>query len=136
MDFFYVDPEDVHGTTLVIRRDEFKHLTHVMRKKIGDRIHVTDGNDQMYDVVILSTDHRAAECEILKVETRVNEPRLDVALGISLLKNPGRMDFLFEKATELGARTIIPMICTRTIPKHEKHSRLEKIALASMKQCA
>jgi 16S rRNA (uracil1498-N3)-methyltransferase len=40
-----------------------------------------------------------------------------------------------EKATELGVRTIIPLKCKHTIPQHENHSRLEKIALSAMKQC-
>jgi 16S rRNA (uracil1498-N3)-methyltransferase len=60
---------------------------------------------------------------------------VDVTIAVSLLKNPGRVDFLVEKVTEFGARGIVPLLCERTIPKHEKHERLEKIALAAMKQC-
>jgi 16S rRNA (uracil1498-N3)-methyltransferase len=58
-----------------------------------------------------------------------------VTLAVSLLRNPARFDVLVEKATELGVRTIIPMICARTVPRSEKHNRLEKIALSAMKQC-
>ena len=64
----------------------------------------------------------------------VNEPKIHVTLAVSLLKNPARIDFLVEKGTELGVRAIIPMVCERTIPSHEKHARLEKIALSAMKQ--
>lgn len=135
MDYFFVDPKDIHGQILIIRSDEYKHLARVLRKKTGDHIIVTDGNDNSYEVVIQSFDRTGAECEILDIKQRVNEPKIDVTLAISLLKNPARLDFLLEKATELGVRTIIPMVCERTIPKHEKHTRLEKIALAAMKQC-
>jgi 16S rRNA (uracil1498-N3)-methyltransferase len=45
------------------------------------------------------------------------------------------MDYLVEKTTEIGVRSIIPMICERTIPKREKHSRLEHIALSAIKVC-
>ena len=40
-----------------------------------------------------------------------------------------------EKATELGVTTIIPLVCERTIRKHEKHLRLQKLVTAAMKQC-
>lgn len=135
MDFFYVDPKDVHGVVLIIQGDEHKHLARVLRKKVGDHIMVTDGNDHLYEVTIRSFDHNAAECEILDAKQRVNEPKNDITLAVSLLKNPARLDFIVEKATELGVRAIIPMVSERTIPRHEKHTRLEKIALAAMKQC-
>ncbi|MGH2566751.1 MAG: RsmE family RNA methyltransferase [Bacteroidota bacterium] len=135
MEYFYAKPDDVHGNRLVIRDDECRHLVRVLRKKPGDRVAVTDGNDNLYDTVIRTIDHSVAECDIRDVKVRVNEPKVDVSLGVSLLKNPGRMDFLVEKATEFGVRTVIPLLCERTIPQHEKHARLEKIALAAMKQC-
>ena len=135
MDYFVTHREDVHGKTLILRDEEYRHLSRVLRKKIGDHIWVTDGDDNMFEAVVLSFDHSHAECGIVDTKLRVNEPKTDTTLAVSLLKNPARLDFLVEKATELGVRTIIPLVCERTIPKHEKHSRLEKIALAAMKQC-
>ncbi len=135
MDYFYADPKDIHGSSLVLRDEEVKHLARVLRKRPGDHIAVTDGKDHLYEAIIRSIDHSVAECEILDVNTHVNEPRVDVTVAVSLLKNPGRMDFLVEKIMEFGARTIIPLLCKRTIPRHEKHERLEKIAVAAMKQC-
>jgi len=134
MDYFFARREDVQGKTLILRDDEFKHLARVLRKKIGDHILVTDGDDNMFEAVIVSFDRSHAECDILATKLRVNEPKTDVTLAVSLLRNPARLDFLVEKATELGVRTIIPLSCERTIPRHEKHSRLEKIALAAVKQ--
>jgi 16S rRNA (uracil1498-N3)-methyltransferase len=134
MDHFYVDPKDIQGRTLVLRGDEQKHLVRVLRKKVGDRISATDGQDNSYTVVIRSLDPRLAECEILESMPRANEPTVEVTLAASLLRNPARFDFLVEKVTELGVRGIIPLLCERTVPKHEKHSRLKKIALAALKQ--
>ena len=53
MDYFYVNQEDISSHGLILRGDESKHLVRVMRKKIGDRIFVTDGNDTMYEAVIV-----------------------------------------------------------------------------------
>jgi 16S rRNA (uracil1498-N3)-methyltransferase len=134
MDHFYVDPKDIQGRTLVLRGDEQKHLVRVLRKKAGDRISATDGRDNSYNVVIRLLDRGFAECDILETFNRINEPDVDVTLAVSLLRNPARFDFLVEKVTELGVRGIVPLLCERTVPKHEKHSRLEKIALAALKQ--
>ncbi len=135
MDYFFVDKKDVHGMTLFLRDEESRHLSRVLRKRVGDHVFVTDGADTMYEAAIVRIDREEVECDIVDMKLRVNEPKTEVALAVSLLKNPSRVDFLVEKAVELGVRTVIPTLCERTIPEHEKHARLEKIALAAMKQC-
>ena len=135
MDYFFVDPKDVRGGVALIRGEEFKHLSRVLRKKEGESIVLVDGEDNAYEAVIRFMDRTHAECEIIDVKHRVHEPKVDVTLAVSLLRNPARFDFLVEKATELGVRSIVPLLCERTIPKSEKHARFEKIALAAMKQC-
>lgn len=135
MDYFFVDPKDVHGRVALVRGDEFKHLSRVLRKKEGEHVVLVDGEDHAFEAVIHSVDASHAECEILDVKHRVNEPKIDVTLAVSLLRNPARFDFLIEKVTELGVRTIVPLLCERTIPRSEKHARFEKIALSAMKQC-
>lgn len=135
MDYFYTKPEDIdtHGVTL--RGNESKHLIRVLRKKIGDRIFVTDGNDTMFEAVIAGIEKKSTRCDIVAMHRKYNESPMDSTLAVSLLKNPARFDFIVEKATELGIRSIIPLQCERTIPHQEKHERLEKVALAAMKQC-
>lgn len=134
MDYFYVEPEDIRDTVLLLRGDEYRHLSRVLRKKVGDHIFATDGRGSMYEAIIRAFDRTAAECSIVDKKQKLNEPKIEVTLAISLLRNPSRFDFVVEKATELGATSIIPLISERTIPQHEKHTRLEKIALAALKQ--
>ena len=135
MDYFFVDPDDVVENHLAIKGDEYRHLSRVLRKKAGDHVMVTDGRGRMYEAIIHSLSRTNAECAILHTFDRLNEPKINVTLAISPLKNPARLDFVVEKATELGVTTIIPLVCERTIPKHEKHLRLQKLAAAAMKQC-
>jgi 16S rRNA (uracil1498-N3)-methyltransferase len=61
--------------------------------------------------------------------------KIAVSLAVPPLKNPGRIDFLIEKATELGVCRIIPLLSERTISRRDKQERMNKIALAAMKQC-
>jgi 16S rRNA (uracil1498-N3)-methyltransferase len=135
MDYFYVKLEDVTSHSLTLRGDESKHLIRVLRKNIGDRIFVTDGNEMMYQAVTAEIGKTETRCTIAAMHRKYNEPSIDVTLAISLLKNPARFDYLVEKTTELGVHTILPISCERTISHNEKHERLEKIALSAMKQC-
>jgi 16S rRNA (uracil1498-N3)-methyltransferase len=135
MDCFYVEPEDINGNALVLRGGESKHLVRVLRKQVGEKIFVTEGNDRMYEAVITEIGEADTHCKIMAVHTKFNEPSLNITLAVSLLKNPARFDFLVEKTTELGVRQIIPLQCARTIPSHLKNERLEKIAIAALKQC-
>jgi 16S rRNA (uracil1498-N3)-methyltransferase len=135
MDCFLVEPDQIHGNLLVLRGDEYRHLSRVLRKRVGDHVFVTDGKGTMYEVIIRSFSRSEAECGIAEKYERWNEPRVEVTLAVSLLRNPSRFDMVIEKATELGATTIIPLLCERTIPKHEKHARLQKIAISALKQC-
>jgi len=135
MDYFYVNMEDVTSHGLTLRGDESKHLIRVLRKNVGDRIFVTDGNEMMYEAVIAEFGKTDTRCTIAAIHRKYNEPSIDVTLAVSLLKNPARFDYLVEKTTELGVRTILPISCERTISHNDKHERLEKIALSAMKQC-
>jgi 16S rRNA (uracil1498-N3)-methyltransferase len=135
MDYFYVEPKDVQGRIAFLRGDELKHLARVLRKKEGEQIVLLDGEDHTFEAVIRSIHASHAECEILDVKQRANEPKIDVTIAISLLRNPARFEFMVEKVTELGVRTIIPLVCGRTVPRSDKHARYEKIALSAMKQC-
>jgi 16S rRNA (uracil1498-N3)-methyltransferase len=135
MDYFYVKLEDVTSHGLTLRGDESKHLVRVLRKNIGDRIFATDGNEMMYEAVIVDIGKTETHCTIAAMHRKYNEPSVDVTLAVSLLKNPARFEYVVEKTTELGVRTILPISCEHTISRNEKHERLEKIALSAMKQC-
>jgi len=135
MDYFYVKLEDVTNHGLTLRDDESKHLIRVLRKNVGDRIFVTDGNEMMYEAVIVEIGKTDTRCTIAAMHRKYNEPSIDITLAVSLLKNPARFDYLVEKTTELGVRAILPLSCERTISHRGKHERLEKIALSAMKQC-
>jgi 16S rRNA (uracil1498-N3)-methyltransferase len=89
----------------------------------------------MYQAVIAEIGKTDTRCTIAAIHRKYNEPSIDATLAVSLLKNPARFDYLVEKTTELGVRTILPISCERTISHNEKHERLEKIALSAMKQC-
>lgn len=134
MEYFYIPPSNISAPRLTIDGEEFKHLTHVMRKQVGDEIRVVDGKGNVYDARIVGIVRRAAQCEIVDHRIMENEPLISVTLAAGVVKNGARFDFLVEKATELGVRTIVPLSTERTIPQHAKTDRWQKLAIAAMKQ--
>ena len=134
MEYFYVLPSSISPPFLTIEGEEFRHLTHVMRKEPGDEIRVVDGKGHVYDVRIADIVRREARCEITAQRAMENEPAISVTLAAGIVKNGARFDFLVEKATELGVHAIVPLTTRRTIPHHGKTDRWQKLAVAAMKQ--
>ena len=135
LDYFYTQPQNIKSDHLVIDSDEFNHLVHVMRKKVGDQIIVVNGQGIAYETKISNVIKKTAICSISKIIQNHNEPELNVVLAVGILKNPAKFDFLIEKVTELGVKGIIPLSTERTIPQKAKIDRWQKLALAAMKQC-
>jgi 16S rRNA (uracil1498-N3)-methyltransferase len=134
MEYFFTPPHLIGRHELTVEGDEFAHLTHVMRKKPGDSIRVVNGAGTAYDAIIIDNGGHTARCEITATHQRLNEPEVDLTLGVAILKNSSKFDFLVEKATELGVTVIVPLITERSIPHHAKTNRWQKLALAAMKQ--
>ena len=134
MEYFYVPPESVTPPTLTVTGAEFAHMTHVMRMREGDAIRVVDGAGTCYDALIASIGRASATCSITSRTELLHEPQRDLTLGAGMLKNPSRFDYLVEKAAEIGALRIVPLLTERTIPRHAKTDRWQKLCVAAMKQ--
>ena len=52
MEYYFTQPVNVSGESLIIAGDEFKHLAKVLRKNTGEIIYVTDGNKNLYKTQI------------------------------------------------------------------------------------
>jgi len=131
MNAFY--STDITSTAIVLSDQEARHCTKVLRKNLGDKIHVLDGKGSIYESVIKEIGKHEVELEILgkKSEPR-NEQLPEIAFG--LLKNSSRMEWMLEKLTEIGVRRIIPLRCQRSERKRVNLERWNKILLSAMKQ--
>jgi 16S rRNA (uracil1498-N3)-methyltransferase len=134
LEYFFAPPAALHGDTVIIEGNEFIHLTHVMRKSSGERIMVVDGRGMAYEATIRDTAGRRAVCAVLSVHPYLHERPRAVHVGAAVLKNTANYDFLVEKCTEVGVRSITPLLTTRTIPHHGRPERWQKLALSAMKQ--
>jgi 16S rRNA (uracil1498-N3)-methyltransferase len=130
---FYVNPCDIIGNTVKISGGEFHHLKDVLRLKVGFDIIVcaNDGFDRYCKITEIAKDFAAARVE-KKVEREKKNLRL--RLYCALLKN-NKLDFVVQKAVELGVDEIVPFVSKNTSETKFNLERAQKIALEAAKQC-
>lgn len=138
MKLFFFKPENLQNEKIILEPAESKHVAQVLRKKIGETIQLTCGDEKIYEGEIVSLQERA-EVRILSLKASPLRPPF-LALGQSMLKN-ARMDWLIEKATELGVDEIYPFRSERTViqleseqEKEKRRLRFEQIAISALKQ--
>ncbi len=129
--FFYI--AELNTGNLVLDEDTSKHITQVLRMKVGEQLLLTNGKG-MKSTAEITNDHRK-KCEVKIVTTETEEqlsPR--IVIGISLIKNTSRFEWFLEKATEIGVNEIIPLICERTEKEKFRYERLQQILISAMLQ--
>lgn len=136
---FYVPQPWIENGMLKIEGDEVKHIRKVLRLKTGDGIVVFDGLGKELEGTIVEERLSSVVIRIQNIFSSERDSPLEVTLAQSLLKGE-KMDYLIQKATELGVKEIIPFFSSRSVPSLEKsrglkrHHRWEKIAVEASKQ--
>lgn len=131
--YFYEALLTNNPSSFTLSEESSKHCVQVLRMKEGDRIDITNGIGQLFEATILHADKKRTSVQI--DSTKTIAPALQkITLGISLLKNATRLEWLFEKATEMGVHTIVPLICDHTIHERFKTERMQNILQSAMIQ--
>ena len=135
---FFIDKKCIIGNNVIIEGKEARHIKDVIRLKIGDRFLGFDGFGKNYTLRVTGLGNNV-KAEIEKASSKRSDmPRILLACAIP---KKSKMDDIIEKAAELGASDIIPLVTERTIVrideegKTAKHKRWEKVALSASKQC-
>ena len=129
--YFFV-PDAAHQTELPV--EEAMHATRVLRLKAGDEIFLMDGVGNYYraQITIAATHH--CYYEILEHLPQEPEWKGHLHLAIAPTKMMDRMEWLVEKATEIGVDEISFLNCKFSERKLLKLPRLEKIVISAVKQ--
>lgn len=140
MSRFFIAKEMVKGNTIRISGKEAHHILDVMRLKKSDRVVTFDGSGNEYVGFIKDVNPKVVDVEIVERREALCKDSLKITL-IQAIPKKEKMDYIVEKATELGVRSIMPVITGRTIPdwnESKKSSQLDrwrKIAKEASKQC-
>jgi 16S rRNA (uracil1498-N3)-methyltransferase len=131
--FFYIKEYDPSQKEITLEEDTSRHIVQVLRMKPGDKINLTDGQGNLLTASI-ADDHKK-HCRVNIEATLYQQPATQkTAIAISLVKNSGRFEWFLEKATEIGIREIIPLICERTEKQKFRHDRMQGICTNAMLQ--
>jgi 16S rRNA (uracil1498-N3)-methyltransferase len=118
---------------LRIAGDELRHLR-TLRLAPGDRFRVFDGTGAEHEVVLDTIGTRAATARVVATRTDVRDSPLELVLVAALVKRD-KMDWVVEKATELGVARIVPVTTRYAVARGDHGPRWRRIALAAAKQC-
>jgi 16S rRNA (uracil1498-N3)-methyltransferase len=107
----------------------------VLRHRTGDSVEFVDGTGGWYRAVIREARPREVLVDVVEKRAGVGEPSYDLTLCAAIPKNRNRLEMLIEKSTELGVACVVPMMTERTERSRLNVDRLDRVAVAAMKQC-
>src|SRR5438552_13428794 len=136
---FYITPENWNADALILRESEVRHARDVLRLEPGERVVVFNGRG--HEVTAEITKVAREEIQLRKLhEVRVPPLRCEITLAQAIPKWKN-MDLIVQKAVELGAADIAPIISDRTIvhlqvkEAVQKQAKWQQVAIEAAKQC-
>lgn len=140
MNILYVKPEEVGEKQIqVISPEDIRHLSKVLRVKVGDMLPVSDGSEWEYVGRIEEISEYGIVLSIVDKQKHGRELSYHVELFQGVPKSP-KLELIVRKSVELGASAITPVYMDRCVNKpsgreDKKRGRLQKIADEAVKQC-
>lgn len=133
MQLFYNPDIDEQTNKVVFSKDESKHIVKVLRKVVGDELHITNGKGWSFKAVISMADVKSC---IANISSKVfhEKKNYQLHLAVAPTKMNDRYEWFLEKATEIGVDTITPIICDHSERKVIKIDRFEKVLQTAIKQ--
>lgn len=133
MHAFYIPTLSPEINHLFLSEEESKHACRVMRLTIGNLVELLDGKGGRYEAKIVSDHPKKCEVVVINYNKELPQP-FDIHIAIAPTKNADRIEWFLEKAIELGLTKLSLIQTDRGERKQMKTDRLEKIAIAAMKQ--
>ncbi len=136
---FFLTKSEINADPLLLKGAEWRHCRTVLRAKKGMHITLFDGegNEYLTDIIDIASQH--AKLRLLQKSTTLRLP-YSITLAQALPKNKV-MDYIIQKATELGAVEIIPVFSERSVVKLDakeitnKMSGWHETSIEAAKQC-
>ncbi|OKZ64028.1 MAG: 16S rRNA methyltransferase [Clostridium sp. 42_12] len=138
---FYVSADQLAEKEVFISGGDVNHIKNVLRLEVGDWIVACDGNGTDYVSRIQSICSDEVVASIEKVQPTGTELPVRITLFQGMPKKD-KLELIIQKAVELGACEIVPVMTKRTVVKLSEEKKINKrlerwqsIAYAAAKQC-
>ncbi|HVZ03459.1 16S rRNA (uracil(1498)-N(3))-methyltransferase [Hyphomicrobium sp.] len=129
----FVKDEFVAGATIELEPEQAHYLTNVLRLRPGARLLVFNGRDGEWEASLVEVRKRSAKLA-LERQTRPQEQGPDIDYLFAPLKR-SRLDYMVQKATEMGVRRLRPVITQRTIAERVNSERMRANVVEAAEQC-
>jgi 16S rRNA (uracil1498-N3)-methyltransferase len=136
----YVDTPVAAGKRLVVEGSAANHITRVLRLRSGDALTVFDGSGGEFGARIEEFRKSAVVVSVEDHQTLDRESPLSLTLAQGISRGE-RMDWIIQKATELGATRIVPVFTKRSVVRlddkqaERKLQHWRAITVAACEQC-
>ena len=137
---FFVPSVNFSETSVKITGDDARHIARSLRMAEGDSVTICDMHGNEHNCTLTRIRDEECECVIVSSKKGENEPPVKITLYMAYPK-ADKLEYIVQKAVELGASEIIPFESERCIKrpapeKAEKNTaRLQRIASEAAKQC-
>ncbi len=109
-----------------LARNESTHLVTVLRLKDGAKFEVVDANGRLFLAKMLRADPATATAQVVDELSSSAEPIVKVVLVQGLPKGD-KMDWVVQKATELGVSEIVPLACQHSVVRYDAGKAAQKV---------
>ncbi|MBA3832935.1 MAG: 16S rRNA (uracil(1498)-N(3))-methyltransferase [Chthoniobacterales bacterium] len=136
---FHLPPNEWQSSALALSGAEAHHAGHVLRLQPGDRAVVFDGRGREATTDITAVDSTTVHLRVLH-EALTAPLRCHIALAQAIPKGKN-MDLIVQKAVEIGAAEIFPLLSARTVVQldpesaAQKQAKWQSVAIEAAKQC-
>lgn len=124
---FFVSNNQIRDEEIHIIGEDVNHIVNVLRLKIDNEIYICDRELGItYNTKIVSLSRESVICKILQKSNKITESNVDVTIFQGLPK-ADKMEYIIQKSTELGVKTIVPVVMKRCIVKVNAKDEIKKI---------
>ncbi|MBO6117827.1 MAG: 16S rRNA (uracil(1498)-N(3))-methyltransferase [Bacteroidales bacterium] len=133
MQLFFI-PDYSGDDIITLDKEESSHISKVLRMKEGGEIFLTDGKGNLFTCRIAESTPKRCSVKVVSIEQNYQQRQFKIHLAIAPTKNINRIEWLLEKAVEMGIDEITPIVTEHSERRNINAERLEKIIISAMKQ--
>lgn len=133
----HIEPSQIKNLIKVEGKDAIHKIKDVLRLKVDNEVYIFDGRGKEYLYQLKEISKKSITFKQKSLERDEEAPQKRLTLGFPLVREE-RIDFILQKATELGVAEFIPFICERSIQKNPSQSKVERwrrIIIEAARQC-
>lgn len=127
-------PDYSEEKIITLDKEESAHIVRVLRMQEGELVMVTNGKGTMLTCKLIESNPKRCSLEVINKEQDYGKRPFYIHLAIAPTKNIGRMEWLIEKAVEIGVDEISFLLTEHSERKVVNLERLDKIIISAMKQ--